>query len=339
MLNLSEDFVCRELSMQIVIALVEQAFAADARGDAITFPAIVDHVGSARAHFGIKSGYLRLPGEQAAAGRSGGTERGAAQEVLGLKAGGYWMLNQARHGLPNHRATMLLIDPESGGPLAVVSANTITRMRTAAAGAIAARHLARADAATVTVFGTGEQAHAQLEALRLTRPISRIFVCGRTSASIDRYIGAWRELGVAAAAASDLPECLAQSDVVVTTTPATSPLVMSGWVPAGTHINAVGSDGAGKKELDPELVRRSKFVPDKADQSVTIGELQGVPARADGRDLIYAELGEICAGLKPGRENDREITVFDSSGVSFQDLVVANYLVNQAIRKGAGSAV
>lgn len=336
MLNLSEDFVCRELSMQIVISLVEQAFAADARGDAVTFPAIVDHVGSARAHFGIKSGYLRLPAAPAAAGRDGGeTVRIASQEVLGLKAGGYWTLNQARHGLPSHRATMLLIDPQNGGPLAVVSANTITRMRTAAAGAIAARYLARADASTVTVFGTGEQAHAQLEALRLTRPISRIFVCGRSPASIDRYIAVWKELGVAAAAAADLPGCLAQSDIIVTTTPATNPLVMSGWVRPGTHVNAVGSDGAGKKELDPELVRRSKFVADKAGQSLTIGELQGVQPRADGRDLLYAELGAICAGLKPGREDDREITVFDSSGVSFQDLVVANYLVNQALRKSA----
>lgn len=339
MLNLSEEFVCRELSMEIVIALVEQAFAADARGDAVIFPAIVDHVGSARAHFGIKSGYLRVPAAGSIAGRDGGQSgTPAMQEVLGLKAGGYWMLNQVRHGLPNHRATMLLIDPQNGAPLAVVSANTITRMRTAAAGAIAARYLARTDSSTVTVFGTGEQAHAQLEALRLTRPISRIFVCGRTSAATDRYIGAWRELGVAAAAATDLPRCLAQSDIIVTTTPATNPLVMSGWVIPGTHINAVGSDGAGKKELDPELVRRSKFVADKADQSVRIGELQGVPARSDGRDLIYAELGEICAGLKPGREDRREITVFDSSGVSFQDLVVANYLVNQAIGKSAGAA-
>lgn len=339
MLNLSEDFVCRELSMQIVIALVEQAFAADARGNAVTFPAIVDHVGSARAHFGIKSGYLRLPATQAVAGQSGTTEQAAAQEVLGLKAGGYWMLNQARHGLPNHRATMLLIDPETGGPLAVVSANTITRMRTAAAGAIAARHLARTDASTVTVFGTGEQAHAQIEALRLIRPISRIFVCGRSSAANDRYISAWRELGVAAEAAGDLPRCVAQSDIIVTTTPATRPLVMSDWVHPGTHVNAVGSDGAGKKELEPELVRRSKFVADKAGQSMAIGELQGVQARADGRGLIYAELGEICAGLKPGREDDREITVFDSSGVSFQDLVVANYLVKRAIGKTADPAM
>ena len=340
MLNLTEEFVCRELSMAVVVELVERAFAADARGDAVTFPAIVDHVGSARAHFGIKSGYLRLPAPQAQGGDGGGTSTSRGmQEVLGLKAGGYWMLNQERYGLPSHRATMLLIDPESGGPLAVVSANTITRMRTAAAGAIAARHLARESSRTVTILGTGEQAHAQLEALRLVRPIGKVFVWGRTPAAMDRYISAWREPGMAVAAATDLPKCVAQSDIIVTTTPATSPLVMSAWVRPGTHVNAVGSDGAGKKELDPQLVRRSKFVADKVSQSLTIGELQGVPPRDDGRDLMYAELGEICAGSKPGREEDVEITIFDSSGVSFQDLVVANYLVNQAKSKSGGLAV
>lgn len=328
MLNLTEEFVSRELSMAIVLELVERAFAADARGDAVTFPAIVDHVGSARAHFGIKSGFLRLPAEN----------RGV-QEVLGLKAGGYWMLNQERYGLPSHRATMLLIDPENGGPLAVVSANTITRMRTAAAGAIAARHLAREGSRTVTILGTGEQAHAQLEALRLVRPITEVFVRGRTQEAMNRYISVWREAGLAVTAATDLAGCVARSDIIVTTTPATSPVLMSAWVRPGAHVNAVGSDGAGKKELDPQLVRRSKFVADKASQSLTIGELQGVPSRDDGRDLLYAELGEICAGAKRGREDDAEITVFDSSGVSFQDLVVANYLVNRASGRTEGAAV
>src|SRR5689334_13233492 len=150
MLLLSDDLIQRELTMAKVIELVEEAFAADARGRATTFPAIVEYVGKAHAHLGIKSGYLNL-------------ESG---EVLGLKAGGYWLENQARHGLPNHRATMLLINPDTGEALAVMPANTITRMRTAAAGAVAARHLARQDARTVAVLGTGEQAHAQLEALQ-----------------------------------------------------------------------------------------------------------------------------------------------------------------------------
>jgi ornithine cyclodeaminase/alanine dehydrogenase-like protein (mu-crystallin family) len=99
----------------------------------------------------------------------------------------------------------------------------------------------------------------------------------------------------------------------------------------------VGSDGAGKKEIDPELIRRAKFVADLASQSRTIGELQDVPARSDGKDLLYAELGAICNGSKAGRESADEITVFDSSGVNFQDLVVADYLVRRAMQRQPSS--
>jgi alanine dehydrogenase len=317
MLLLSDDLIQRELTMQKVIELVEEAFAADARGRATTFPAIVEYVGKAHAHFGLKSGYLNL-------------ERG---EVLGLKAGGYWLENQERHGLPNHRATMLLINPDTGEALAVMPANTITRMRTAAAGAVAARHLARPDATTVVVLGTGEQAHAQLEALQLTRKISKILVWGRQPAAVASYVAAWKGRDVEVRAAGNLADALAQSDIVVTTTPSTSPLVLDPWVRAGTHINAIGSDGEGKRELDPALIRRAKFVADKASQSQTIGELQQLGP------LLHAELGEICAGLRAGRENRDEITIFDSSGVSFQDLVVADFLARHAREHRLGQVI
>lgn len=317
MLLLSDDLIQKELTMGKVIELVEEAFAADARGRAITFPAIVEYVGRANAHFGLKSGYLDL-------------EKG---EVLGLKAGGYWLENQERHGLPNHRATLLLINPDTGEALAVMPANTITRMRTAAAGAVAARHLARKDASTVVVLGTGEQAHAQIEALQLTRKIAKIFVWGRTPAAVASYVAAWQGRDVDVRAAENLADALAQSDIVVTTTPSTSPIVLDRWISSGTHINAIGSDGAGKRELDPALIRRSKFVADKASQSQTIGELQQLGP------LLHAELGQICAGLRAGRENREEITIFDSSGVSFQDLVVADFLARHARENRLGQVV
>ena len=333
MLSLSEDFIQRELSFATVIDLVEQAFVADAQGRAVTFPAIVEYVGSANAHFGIKSGYLRLPPEP------GGNPASADdQEILGLKAGGYWMGNQERFGLPSHRATILLIDPLNGQPLAVMPANTITRMRTAAAGALAARHLARSDARVVSIIGTGEQAHAQLEALRTTNTISEVHVWGRRRDAVANYIATWRQSGVDVIPIEDLPGQLRRSDIVITTTPAITPVIRDQWIRPGTHINAVGSDGAGKKELDPALVHRAKVIADKTHQSVVIGELQMIAPRTDGRDLVYAELGEICSGTKPGRQTAEEITIFDSSGVSFQDLVVANYLVKRAFR-GAHASI
>jgi ornithine cyclodeaminase/alanine dehydrogenase len=321
MLLLSEEFIRSALSIETVIELVETAFSAAASGDAVVFPAIVDHVGSAHAHFGLKSGYLRIR-------RPPDVDR----EVLGLKAGGYWIGNQERNGLPNHRATLLLIDPMCGEPLALMPANTITRLRTAAAGAVAARHLAREDSSSVTVLGTGEQAVAQLEALQVTHNIRKVFVWGKRPESVERYAKTWRQRGLEAVPSLSLSECLPQSDIIITTTPSTEPLVMSAWVRPGAHVNAVGSDGAGKKEIDPDLIRRAKFVADLASQSHTIGELQNVPARSDGKDLIYAELGAICNGSKAGRVGAEEITIFDSSGVNFQDLVVADYLVRRAMR-------
>jgi alanine dehydrogenase len=326
MLLLNEEFIRSALTMEIVIELVETAFRAAASGDAVVFPAIVDHVGSVRAHFGLKSGYLRIR-------RTSGPDI----EVLGLKAGGYWTGNQERNGLPNHRATLLLIDPTSGEPLALMPANTITRLRTAAAGAVAARYLARKDSTRVSIIGTGEQAHAQLEALRITHDIRKVYVWGKRQEVQVSYAATWRQQGLEVIPSSSLSGCLPQSDIIVTTTPATQPLVMSAWVRPGTHVNAVGSDGAGKKEIDPELIRRAKFVADLASQSRTIGELQDVPARSDGKDLLYAELGAICNGSKAGRESADEITVFDSSGVNFQDLVVADYLVRRAMQRQPSS--
>jgi alanine dehydrogenase len=327
MLLLSEEFIQRTLTMEIVIDLVESAFSAAASGDAVVFPAIVAHVGSAHAHFGLKSGYLRLRHSS-----------GADTEILGLKAGGYWIGNQERNGLPNHRATLLLIDPMSGEPLALMPANTITRLRTAAAGAVAARHLARKDSASVSVLGTGEQAHAQLEALQVTHGIRRVFVWGKRPEAVAGYAATWRLRGVEVIPSDSLPDCLPQSDIIITTTPSTQPLVMSTWVRPGTHVNAVGSDGEGKKEIDPELIRRSKFVADLASQSHTIGELQNVTPRSDGRDLIHAELGAICNGSTAGRQSPDEITIFDSSGVNFQDLVVADYLVRRSIQHALGTS-
>jgi len=340
MLLLSDDVIQKELSMRQVIELVEHAFAADAHGNARTFPAIVEYVGMAHAHFGIKSGYLRFEASGRDAGSGTSPVIRGEQEVLGLKAGGYWAANQERHGLPKHRATILLINPDTGEALAVMSANSITRMRTAAAGAVAARYLARKNATVVTVLGTGEQAHAQVEALRLTRDISTLYVWGRQEAAIQDYVTEWRRRGVDGQPVKNLQDALAKSDIVVTTTPSTAPLILNEWIVPGTHINAIGSDGAGKREIDLQLIRRSKFVPDKISQSTSIGELQGVvQAAADCRTLVYAELGQICAGIKVGRENDTEITIFDSSGVSFQDLAVAHHLVGVAREKKLGQIV
>jgi ornithine cyclodeaminase/alanine dehydrogenase-like protein (mu-crystallin family) len=167
-----------------------------------------------------------------------------------------------------------------------------------------------------------------------------VHVWGRNPAAVASYVAAWQANDIDARAAGSLEDALATADVVVTTTPSTAPLVMDAWIRPGTHINAIGSDGAGKRELDPALIRRAKFVADKAAQSRTIGELQQFAGDApQDRPPLHAELGQICAGLRAGRENREEITIFDSSGVSFQDLVVADFLARHAREHGLGQEV
>ena len=147
-------------------------------------------------------------------------------------------------------------------------------------------------------------------------------------------------MGYASRRCRRLRAAVENADVVITATPSTEVLVRSEWVRQGTHVTAVGSDGHGKQELDVRLLQRAKLVVDKVSQSLEIGELQhAIRQGLDPRKMIHAELGEICAGQKPGRQNDQEITVFDSSGVSFQDLVVAGYLVRQAKSKDLGEYV
>jgi len=291
-----------------VIELIDAAFAADARGQATVLPVVGHSLNGGR--YSIKTSHLRLgDGED-------------VLEVFGLKMGSFFPENAGRH-LPTHSAAMLLGDPHTGQPSALLAANAITEFRTAAAGAVAARHLAREDASVVALFGTGAQARAQLEALRHVRPVREVRVWSRSAGKAERFV---RELNLPGVTARVFPDGKAAchgADIVVTVTPAEQAIVEQGWVAPGTHVNAMGSDAPGKQELDPRLLAGSKLV-DRRVQSVTIGELQAPVARGLMRaEDVYAELGEVCAGLRPGRETPQEITVFDSTGVSFQDTALA----------------
>jgi ornithine cyclodeaminase/alanine dehydrogenase-like protein (mu-crystallin family) len=338
-LVLDDRTISKAITLQQTVRLVEAGFAANALGCAVSLPVVIQSLASFNVHFGIKSGYLKSCPSTSAQSALIDYLSNAVGDVLGLKVGGYWPKNSAV-GLPAHRATLLLLDPDTGNVVAVMSANSITRLRTAAAGAIAAKYLSRPNSQTVGILGAGEQAHAQLEALRLCRRISCVYVWARRSAAAEAYAAAWKGSGIDVEPVRDVRAATEGVDIVVTTTPSREALVGSDCVRPGTHITAVGADGQGKQELDVGLLQRAKVVVDNTDQSLEIGELQhAARAGIDGKEMIYAELGEICAQLKPGRENDEEITVFDSSGVSFQDLVVAGYLVRQAESEKFGKHV
>jgi alanine dehydrogenase len=334
---LSDNFVAEHMTMARSIQLVEAAFAASALRAAVVFPVVVEFIPEQEAMFGIKSGYLSPAATPAAT--SVHTANGLVQ-TLGLKAGGYWMRNQERFGLPGHTSVMLLFDMTNGSPVALVAANAITSLRTGAAGGVAAKHLARPESRIAAVIGAGDQARMQVHALREVRPIEELRVWARRPEAAEQYASEWGASGLRVQVVPDVRDAVAGADVVITTTPSFEPLVRDAYVAPGTHVNAIGSDARGKRELETELLRRSKVVVDRLAQSVAIGEMQhAVNAGLLTPEAVHAELGEVCAGLKPGRTTEDEITVFDSSGVTIQDLALAGYLYDKALAEDLGEKV
>jgi alanine dehydrogenase len=233
--------------------------------------------------------------------------------------------NPARNGRPTIQGLVALLDATDGRLLAVMDSIEITILRTAAATALAARHLARADSAIATICGCGAQGDAQLEAIVKTRPITRVFAYDQDHARAARFA---RErsavLGIEIQPVADLSTAVRQSDICVTCTTARLPLIGPADVRPGTFIAAVGADSPEKQELDPKLLAIARVVVDHLEQCATIGELH----HALERGLVtiasvHAELGELIAGSKTGRTSADEITIFDSTGTAVQDVAAA----------------
>ena len=240
-------------------------------------------------------------------------------------------------GLPTVMAVVVLNSIETGAPLAVMDGTYLTDMRTGAAGGVAADHLARRDAAVVGMIGAGRQARTQLQALSLVRSIETVKIVDVSATTCDRFREDMAELGCDIVIAESIREAC-DCDILVTTTPVRAPIVADGWVRGGTHINAIGADAKGKEELDPLILKRSRIVIDDYAQATHSGEIN-VPLK-DGVitvDDIYGTLGEVVAGIKPGRTSDSEITVFDSTGLAIQDVSTANHVYRQAVEKGIGT--
>jgi alanine dehydrogenase len=240
--------------------------------------------------------------------------------------------------LPTVGAVIVLNDAKTGEPLALMDGTYITGMRTGAAGAVAAKYLAKKDAKTMGVVGAGKQALFQIAATAGALQIKDVLVCDVNEKNIAALAGELKKIGINVKSAG-LEEVVKQ-DIVATTTPSRSPIVKNEWVVAGTHINAIGADAEGKEELDPEILKKAKVVVDDWTQASHSGEINvAVSKGIITKDNIYATLGEIVAGIKPGRENDAEITVFDSTGLAIQDLFTAEMVYQEALKKGIGKDI
>ena len=240
-------------------------------------------------------------------------------------------------GLPTVMATIILSDARNGCPLCIMDGTYITALRTGAAGAVAAKYLARKDSSSVALVGCGVQAEAQLLGLAEIFRIKEVKVWGRASKEARVFIRKFCSLLKAKMfAASTVQECLKDSDIVVTTTPSRKPLVKLAWLKEGVHINAMGADAKGKQELDPAILKKALVVVDSWEHARHSGEINVPLSKGQlTRQDIYADIGEVVMGKK-GRRSNKEITVFDSTGLAIQDLAVAHIIYQKARRLRQG---
>jgi ornithine cyclodeaminase/alanine dehydrogenase-like protein (mu-crystallin family) len=321
-LCLSRRDVEQVLTFEAVLPMVAAVFSQQAAGQVTTFPAVRVGLEKQQGVFGIKSGFI------------------AGTETLGLKAGGYWGQRVAA-GQPGHYSTIVLFDPNDGRPVALLDGNLITELRTAAAGALAAQHLARTDIEQLTVglIGAGVQGRAQILGLTRVLKVAQVLCFDLNLAAAGRLADELSAAGVTAHSAPTAEAAVRDAQVLVTTTPSRQAYVRDSWLQPGLHINAMGSDTRGKQELEVAILRRAKVVVDDPQQARTLGESQHLTAEEADQHPPYAQLGELTAGRKPGRANSTEITVFDGTGVAFQDLATAHFAVQVARARGLGQLV
>jgi alanine dehydrogenase len=238
--------------------------------------------------------------------------------IAGVKIVNVHPDNPAR-GLPTVMALTVILDIETGQPVAIINATRLTDMRTGAAGAIAAKYLSAKKEIVLGVVGTGRQAEAQVTAISRELKIRQVKIWGRNPDHIRKFADRFMEFPCISVSLEKACDC----DVLVTTTPSRSPLIRSEWIHSGTHINAIGADGPGKEELDPALLRRAQVFVDDPAQAIHSGEINVPITNGLYRaDEIDGTLGEIVIGKKK-RENSDRITIFDSTGLAIQDLAIA----------------
>jgi ornithine cyclodeaminase len=238
---------------------------------------------------------------------------------------------------PAIQGVIILSSLETGETFAILETGFLTALRTGLAGAIAADVLAHRDAQTVAIIGAGVQGTVQLEMLLLVRPITRARVYD-ISAGRAREFAARNSsrLGIEVEPADTPDAALRDADIVVTATWASEAFLNSDTIGPGTHVTTLGADQPGKAEVSADLLRSSLFVCDDRDLAVTMGAAGGAGV---GAEVIDAELGEVIAGLHPGRAEPDEITIFGSVGLAFQDLVVAWLAYQEALRRSIGHSV
>ena len=313
LLLLNANDVAALLSYDDALSAVREAFSLHSRREGRVFPVIRESLHSGGI-FGIKAGDI------------------PAQNVLGFKAAGFWPTNRPLGGEP-HQATIVLIDPHTGRPRCIIDGNSITTLRTGAAGGLGLQTLARPDSRSLCVFGTGVQARIQTTfALRLMPELDTvryISIDGQPDPGFEAlFLERCRP-----ALVTDRDAAVANSDIVITATPGAGALFSASAVRPGTHLNCVGADTKGKRELPPGLLERVRLFVDDQTQARQIGESQWAP------DTPSCELGDLLTNNSLFTRQPNDITVFDMTGLALQDLTTARLLCARALERGLGTHV
>lgn len=296
-----------------VLAAVRDAFTLHSQGEGRVFPVIREPL-STGGIFGIKAGDVQ------------------SQALLGFKAAGFWPSNRALGGEP-HQATIALFNPETGRPVCIIDGNAITTVRTGAAGALGLQILARPESERLVVFGTGVQARSQLNfALRVLtrlRHVQYVSADGRSDPSFEALFN--QRCDIQCASGAD--DAVAGADVVITATPGGGPLFSAEAVRQGTHINCVGADTRGKRELPEGILAQARLVADDQHQARQLGELQWAP------DEVSVELGALLLDPAAFQRAATDISIFDMTGLALQDLTVARLIYQKACEQGLGNSI
>ena len=314
--------VRRLLDLDACIGAVAAAFRAQAYGSAIAPGVLGTHVRDGGFH--VKTAGLLSP---------------HARYVAKINAN--FPDNPGRHSLPTIQGVVALYDADDGRLLALMDSGELTAIRTAAATALAASHLAREDSSTIAILGCGLQGRHQLRALRRVLPLRRVLASDENNEAASRYAAKLAaDDGIEVLAIARDRGALRQADVIVTCTPSRTPILSWADVAPGTFVAGVGADSEDKSELAPDLMAGSTVVTDVLAQCATIGDLHhAIGAGAMRLEDVHAELADVVSGRRSGRTSREEVTVFDSTGTALEDVAAAVVVYERGMAEGTGLEV
>ena len=318
-LLLSRSEVADLLSIDEYIAAIERVFRLYGEGKTQS-PGILG-VHTHDGGFHIKAGILDLD-----------------QAFFAAKINANFPHNANRFGLPLIQGVIVLADAENGYPLAIMDSMEITVQRTGATTAVAAKYLARPDSKSILICGCGNQGRVSIQALSRIFSLEHAFAYDVDGTQAQRFASeVSTQLKIPVETTGDLQEVMKRSDICVTCTPSTRFFLEQDYVQPGTFMAAVGADSETKQELEPALLARNKTVVDILEQCASIGELHhAIASELMTKQHVHAELGEVVAGMKPGRTSSDEIIIFDSTGMALQDVIAAATVFTKAVDKGVG---